>query len=718
MKRFTHTLALAALAMSATSAWAQKEMYIPQEWRNRTDTLIWSETDENNEYTWSKSRSVESDNVIVLWDKGYGSTNPSNASSTYKVDVDDLLAKCEEFYQLECDSLGFVDPETSNLSKYKVMVLLNHSSEWICYGGGYDYQVPALWLSPSTCKPVGSSVAHEVGHSFHYMCYSEDSNHGTTSGIETGFHSAVGNGSVTWETTANWQALQSYPDEMFTESYHHIIYPNTHCYALTHEWHRYQAYMFYYFLCDHFGSIRTIADIWNTRETTVKDFNQVLRDCKDLSVSELYDLYFQYALHAVTWDLDAWEPYRTSSYIGNYNYFCVQDGQRSYQVAYASAPQSTGFNVIPLDVPDAGTEVSIDFTALTSGAALLEGDPALYYDGDSQWAESGATKYNSTSAMRNFRLGYVALMQDGTTQYFYEDSLYCHGKSKMTETVAMTVPENTKKLWFVVSPAPGTYVQHKWDESISNDDQWPYKFAITGTDLSSTNTTVYESYMIGDRGVADITLVYDLYMEPMTTTDATTITISDEALLSLGTALQMEGDEIASHIVDYSEEGPQVGEIMVYPYSSTGDLVDQASGVDGAYGYWYTKRSALTTADSSTAALCATFDPSTLSFSISQTPSALSAGNVVSARIALRYRYSEDVEAIAKFQIRVNVNENKVGYSLSSVTYDEEAALPVESVLTDPDIKDGLYHDLSGRAYSAPTVPGIYIKDGKKVIVK
>ena len=154
-------ITLALLLMSQlTYVAAQKTVYIPNEWRNPwpSDSLLYKESDPDNKYTWSKSRSVESDNVIVFWDKNYGKTLPSKSPEPYRVDEQDLLKKCEAFFDLEINKLGFVDPEKSNLTKYKVMVLLNHTTDWVCYGGGYDYQISALWLGPSACKPVGHSV--------------------------------------------------------------------------------------------------------------------------------------------------------------------------------------------------------------------------------------------------------------------------------------------------------------------------------------------------------------------------------------------------------------------------------------------------------------------------------------------------------------------------------------------------------------------------------
>lgn len=149
-------LLIAACAMTTSTASAQKALYIPNEWKaQRTDTLLYNETDTENKYTWSKSRSKESDNFIVYWDKYYGNTIPTNAPSTYKVDIDDLLKKAEFFYSLNIGKLAFCDENNSKVSKYKMMILLNHTTDWVCYGGGYDDMIGALWLSPNTCKPVG-----------------------------------------------------------------------------------------------------------------------------------------------------------------------------------------------------------------------------------------------------------------------------------------------------------------------------------------------------------------------------------------------------------------------------------------------------------------------------------------------------------------------------------------------------------------------------------
>ena len=298
MKRIIAILMM--LSLTAIGTYAQKTVYIPNEWKNPwpSDSLLYKESDPDNKYTWSKSRSVESDNVIVFWDKNYGTKKPSESPSAYRVDEQDLLQKCEAFFDLEINKLGFVDAVTSNLSKYKVMVLMNHTTDWVCYGGGYDYQVSALWLSPSTCKPVGHSVAHEVGHSFHYMCYAEHSGHKDSQTDNTGFHLPCGSGQTIWEQTAQWQANQSYPSEMFNQSI--SIFRKSHNLAYSHEWHRYQSYWLHYYLGQHYNDITTVAQVWNqpmTGQTSgnATDFNQALMKLMGLDAKGLFRLYYDYA---------------------------------------------------------------------------------------------------------------------------------------------------------------------------------------------------------------------------------------------------------------------------------------------------------------------------------------------------------------------------------------------------------------------------------------
>ena len=711
MKRFFSIAFM--LTVLAAAAWAQKTVYIPNEWRNPwpSDSLLYKESDPDNKYTWSKSRSVESDNVIVFWDKGYGSTRPSASPSAYRVDEQDLLQKCEEFFDLEINQLGFVDPVSSNLGKYKVMVLLNHTTDWVCYGGGYDFMVSALWLGPSACKPVGHSVAHEVGHSFHYMCFAEHSGHRDSQTDGTGFHLPVGNGQAIWEQTAQWQANQSYPGLMYDQSIG--MFRNTHNYAFSHEWHRYQSYWFHYFLCQYYDDIQTVAKVWNQPMTGAVDFNQSLMSLKGLSAQELYKLYFDYACRCATWDMEACRPYR-DPYIGDFDYRCVLTEDTSYQVALASCPQGTGFNVIPLQVPAAGTRVTTHLTGLSVGAPLHDNDPGEYLNGDSQWAKVTNRRYitNSQRSNRGFRMGYVALMQDGSRQYFSEDSVYCKGTSVVTEDYAFTVPEGVSRLWLIVSPALKSYVQHKWDEKFENDDMWPYKVKFEGTDIG-TRALVYAAPTLDGRTIGDVTLTYDVtFPFDAQGYSGTVVNVSGLAAATLGTAFQLEPSAIGSKLQAWSAQGPANNRIMFYAVNPDGSLASRGSTANG-YGHWFNASGMV--CDYASGYVFSEFTPSSLRFTVGQFPGRCTEGQTYTISQALRYRKSASVQATATFIFHLTVGP-VASVALKSIDYDDPT-LSIESVSTSSDNTSSAVYDLEGRRTNHPE-KGIYLKNGRKFIAK
>lgn len=705
---------LALLLLTAVQAVAQKTVYIPNEWKTgRTDTLLYKESDPNNEYTWSKSRSVEGPNVILFWDKYY-TKNPKDLAKSdfYYVDMDDLLAKCEAFYDLEINQLGFVNPEHSNLSKYKVMVLMNHTTEWTCYGGGYDYQVSALWLNPSTCKPVGHAVAHEVGHSFHYMCYAEHAGHQESSTDGTGFHLPLGNGQTIWEQTAQWQACQSFPGEMYNESIG--IFRNTHNYAYSHEWHRYQSYWFHYFINQYYNNIQTVAQVWNQPMTGAVDFNQSLMALKNLSARELYHLYFDYACRLVTWDLTACEPYR-DHYIGDFNYRCVlaSDTTATYQVALSSCPQGTGFNVIPLQLPAAGTTITTRLAGVPVGQALLEADPGEYMDGDSRFVKYNDRHYVNGGARtyRGFRMGYVALMNDGSRQYFSEDSIYCQGTSTAEASYQMTVPEGVSRLWLVVSPALKSYIAHKWDESIAKDDMWPYRFTLEGTDIGA-KATVYANGTIDERDPADATFTYDVTF-PLSS-DAytgTTVNVNGRAAAALATAMQLQTSGISAKMQDWNANGPTAGKIMFYAVAPDGTLSQSGSTANG-FGHWFDATGTVSAYANGT--LFSEFSANQVSFSLGQYPGRMVEGKTYTLRQALRYRYARTKECKINFVFNITAGATAQA-TLRNIDYTDPRTLGIDETTTTVKPADNAIYDLQGRRLTAPK-KGINIIGGRKVI--
>lgn len=449
-----------------------EKFYKPKEFTNMN--LLRSDS------KWSFVRSKQSAHFIVFWEKGFGNNpNASGVPENLRVDIDDLLKKAEEFYDMNIYTLRFAKVGTgkSNLDKYKMQIYLFYQTDWLATGSGYDDVIGALWVNPGTCKPVGSTIAHEIGHSFQYQVYADllafgDIQNNFTRGFRYGFGGNGGN--VFWEQCAQWQSYQSYPSEAF-ESYNFGVYTENYHRHICHEWQRYASYWIHYYWTDKHG-IDFIGKLWQEAFKPEDPLETYMR-INDLSVDELNAELYEAATRLVTWDFDAIRS-RGSTYIGKHTcqFYKLADG--SYQVAYSRCPGSTGYNVIPLTVPAAGTVVTTSFTALAPGSALAAGDPG-------QYSENGVTlskkTYNSSSLTRaGYRCGYVALLNNG-------QRIYGEMNRETASNIEFTIPDQCAKLWFVVLGAPSSYVAHPWDEKESNDDQWPYTLKFTNTDLTVIN---------------------------------------------------------------------------------------------------------------------------------------------------------------------------------------------------------------------------------------
>ena len=78
----------------------------------------------------------------------------------------------------------------------------------------------------------------------------------------------------------------------------------------------------------------------------------------------------------MTYDFSAIRQYVGTAYDG-YSTKLIKATDGYYQVTYGNCPSSTGFNVIPLEVPAAGSVVTVDLKGLTAGSKLANGDIKL-----------------------------------------------------------------------------------------------------------------------------------------------------------------------------------------------------------------------------------------------------------------------------------------------------------------------------------------------------
>lgn len=539
---------------------------------------------------WCFKRSKESDHFIVFWEKGFGADpGASTVPSNLRVNIDDLLKKAEQFYATNVDELKMVvkGQGTSQLDKYKMEIYLLYQTEWLATGSGYDNKIGALWVNPSTCQPVGSTIAHEIGHSFQYQTYCDNLLKGKADNQQSGYRyglpgSKGGNGF--WEQCAQWQSYQDYPEQAL-DNYHFNVWMANHHRHFENEWQRYASYWLQYHFTELDG-ITAVGRLWNESVYPEDAIQAYMRIFCNNDYDEVKARLFRYAQKCATYDFDHVRKYVNTHYDSyKTDFVSVADGW--CQVTYANCPAPTGFNVIPLDVPAAGTKVKVEFNGLKAGAALAAGDVGKMVDGDGN-AAGTATAYNNTdvSGKEGWGIGFVALKTDNTR--VYGEAHFTSG----SETVELEVPTGTKRLFFIVQGAPAEYQQSPWDEDETTDDQLPYQLRVTGTNI--------KDYVYIDPSATpqNLDLSYNLTCSSSKTSyDQGTINLSSNgAMEKIAQAFVMQPSTIsgatstiAANIVGAPSEGKVVlgledasGNIS-YRYSANAGFYCNADGSVGSY---------------------------------------------------------------------------------------------------------------------------------------
>lgn len=601
-----------------------EKIYKPNEFK----TMDWLREDAK----WSFVRSKQSEHFIVFWEAGFGADpNASSVPEALRVDVDDLLKKAEVFFDMNVNTLKFaqVGAGKSQLDNYKMQIYLLYQTEWLATGGGYDDVIGGLWVNPGTCKPVGSTIAHEIGHSFQYQVYADllmsgECANDFSRGWRYGFGGNGGNGF--WEQTAQWQSYQSYPTEAF-ESYNFTEYTNNSFRHIGHEWQRYASYFIHYYWTDKHG-IDFIGKLWREAVSPEDPMEAYMR-INQLTTDQFNEEMYEAATRFVTWDIDAIRNYG-KNYIGkqSYKFHKLSDG--SHQVAYSHCPGTTGYNAIPLNVPEAGTTVTTTFEGLQPGSSLAADDPGVCSVNGSTRT---VTKYNSGSLTRaGWRYGYVALLNNGQRMYSEMNK-----KGKMD--VEFTIPDGCEKLWFVVLGAPTTYEAHPWDEDESNDDQWPYKISFANTNLlGSIDFT-------GDEKHEDVTFTFDVKFDYSATIyPGATVTLSTEDLNKLSKALVLQPSEITAAMGD---------KIKFYAVESTNGKLNATTTANG-YGHWYNAKGEVCNwgADGR---VYSEFNASAFTFDIGQYPGQCAVGDKYTIKQALVYEYESGKTAQATFVFNITI---------------------------------------------------------------
>ncbi|MDR1274622.1 MAG: DUF6055 domain-containing protein [Odoribacteraceae bacterium] len=426
--------------------------------------------DENS--PWSYHHMASSENIVVFWEPGFGD-DPAAASvpEALRVNLEELLEKGERYYAYYRDSLRFMVPGQSRSDSLKMIIRVYYTTDWAAYGSGYDYTIGAIWVNPSTMRPVGQTIAHEIGHAFQYQVYCD--------GLWGYQERAPDGGSWTpntfgffWECCAQYMSWQLYPAELTNQL--PTFLANCHK-GFEHEWVRYQSFPLVAYWRTLHGR-EFLAGVWRGAiypEDPVQTYQRVT----GASQSRFNDEVWESAARNITWDIPlgayfrqgidresaasraAWYTHKTSLVEEGDGYLIIapdtttRDHGTSLNVGLA--PHDYGYNAIPLTVPAAGATVSVDFKGVR---------------GDARYKTFG-------DARAGWRYGFVGVKADGWTPVYGEMKRDDEG------TLSFATPAGAAlgQLWLVVSGAPVTHEKHPWDDNASNDEEYPYKVKFTNT---------------------------------------------------------------------------------------------------------------------------------------------------------------------------------------------------------------------------------------------
>ena len=191
-----------------------KRIYIPEDLRKMD---LQADTSQ-----WSFNRSAQTDDLIFMWERGFGqdvSNPPLLDGKPMAFNLNNLMDCVQSFYTFFRDTLAFIPSAdaspTRSLSKpgskcdrYKMMVMVTYSLDGTAYGGTYDNFIGALWVAPNRIQDTKMNcMAHELGHSFQLQIPAD----------------SVGDawgGSGFFEMTSQWMLWQVNPDWLTDENYH------------------------------------------------------------------------------------------------------------------------------------------------------------------------------------------------------------------------------------------------------------------------------------------------------------------------------------------------------------------------------------------------------------------------------------------------------------------------------------------------------------------
>lgn len=366
------------------------------------------------------------------------------------------------------------------------------------------FSVQRIFVSPGAAN-IKHVVAHEIGHCFQYITGCD-----TEGGFRYGFGENGAGGNGFWEQCAQWKAYKVYPELQFTDGDFNEYIKNNHLHII-HENPRYANY----FLPDYWTYKRGIdfmGRLWREArypEDPVEAYQRLNAINQDQFNEEMYD----HSARLTTWDLPALTG-NGKDYIHKRAQVKMNLVTADYwQIDPSVCIENYGYNSIKLVAPTEETEIKVNFKGI-----------------------AGANGFRSKNIFKaGWKFGFVALLNNGTRVYSeIRTAKYTNGTNPET-TLSFICPNECASLWLVVSGAPQQHWRHEWDDDNTNDEQWPYQVKFENTNLFGKSF----------GPLKDITLTYEVIMEPRSSYDPETITLNSPLIEQ---AFALPASEISQYL--------------------------------------------------------------------------------------------------------------------------------------------------------------------------
>ena len=365
-------LCLITISLVSNLVYAQKKLYIPKDLQ---DMNLKADTSK-----WSLNRSIETDDLIFMWERGFGndvSNPPQLKGHDMSFNLLNLRDRIQTFYHFFRDTLGFVTPNyQSKADHYKMIVMVNYSLDGTAYGGTYDNFIGALWVAPNRIQDTKMNcMAHELGHSFQAQIMADSI--GQCWG-GTGF----------FEMASQWMLWQVNPDWITDENYHFEAFKTLTHKAFLHMDNIYHSPYVLQWWSDLHGR-QFIAELF--RQGVIgEDPVMTYKRMNGLSQSAFCDEIFRGYQHLVNFDFT--HAYKeTRQYAATFNTeleTCSNGWLRP-----KSLPEGYGFNAIKLD--DRVNLNSPIFHLHLRGNQLRYGFVGITTNGESIYSDVNATSFTS-----------------------------------------------------------------------------------------------------------------------------------------------------------------------------------------------------------------------------------------------------------------------------------------------------------------------------------